>query len=195
MIELNMIYVDDKLDTSISEYLKGYKHPKIELVYKEKKFNINEGYEALIRDEHVIKSNIIIIDSKLFENDQIVGVKFTGEEFKCILKKYYPFIQVIVISQNNTDKEMQIIQKYDSRIHGDKALKHYSGVLDTVIERCIEDIEMYRRIAEKIETNNSFEIVMVEKIKNSLNGLAKYDELTKADIDKLITCFKSLEEG
>lgn len=51
------------------------------------KFNSEEGYESLINNTEVRTANIIFIDSKLFENRNTNG-KFTGEEFKIILKTF-----------------------------------------------------------------------------------------------------------
>jgi len=100
METLKLLYIDDHPETSLSKYLDKYKSPSCEIEYSDIEFKPDEGYESLINNSDVKSANIIFIDSKLFENRNAIAGKFTGEEFKIILKKYFPFIEVIVITQN-----------------------------------------------------------------------------------------------
>ena len=119
--------------------------------------------------------------------------KFTGEEFKIILKKYFPYIEVIVITQNEIDKDFETISKYDSRC-GLNPEQYYGDRLQAILERLIKSILEYRKIASLMENNSSWETCLIEKINNSLMGCATYDELTKKDIDNIIIAFKELQE-
>lgn len=194
MEKFSILYIDDSPESGLSRYLdKEYTNPEHETEYTEITFNPEEGYENLIRNSKVQSANIIFIDSKLFENRKVASGKFSGEEFKIILKKYYPFIEVIVISQNGEDPRIKIISKYDPN-YGKSAKEYYAEYLPTYIEKAIENILVYRRLAEKMETNTNWEAALKEKVINSLNGVGKYDELNKSDIDTLISAFKELQE-
>ena len=45
-----------------------------------------------------------------------------------------------------------------------------------------------------MEKNKRWEKVMIEKIKNSINGQGAFDELTKNDIDEVVEIFQKLQE-
>lgn len=194
MEKFNILYIDDSPESGLERYLDTeYSDPEYETEYSEIKFNPDYGYESLIRNPKVQSANIIFIDSRLFENRTIASGKFSGEEFKIILKKYYPFIEVIVITQNDVDPRVQTISKYDPNC-GKTASVYYAEQLPPYIETAIGNILVYRRLAEKLEVNTNWEDTLKEKIINSLNGVGIYDELTKADINNLINAFKEIQE-
>ena len=88
--KINIVYVDDNHDTILGKYLdKEYSNCDYVTIYEEVTFDTSAGYESLLQDTRVIHANIVIIDSRLFENSTVSGSKFTGEEFKLILKKFY----------------------------------------------------------------------------------------------------------
>lgn len=191
--EINLLYIDDEIDTCLSEYLDKYKNSQYTINYEELKFDSHEGYENLIKNEKVSKANIIIIDSKLFENNTANCQKIFGEEIKLILRKYYPFIEVIVITQNKADSKLGIIAKYSSSRGSISSLEYYKDSLEQHINKAIENILLYRHLEEKLKENTSLETVLKEKISNSILGISDYDELKKKDIDELIESFKELQ--
>ena len=192
MDTIKMIYIDDSPDISLSKYLDKFRSGLCQFDYSDIEFNSEEGYESLINNTEVRTANIIFIDSKLFENRNTNG-KFTGEEFKIILKKHLPFIEVIVITQNEVEEEYETIAKYDSR--SDKtAQEYYDSILPELIDHAVKNIFEYRKIASRMKENTIWEDVMIEKIENSLEGKDVYDELTKTDIDHIIGIFQELKE-
>ena len=194
MREINITYIDDKPDPSLSRYLnEEFLNPQFIKVYREILFKPADGYESLIRNPLVQTANIIIIDSMLFENNNTVSGNFSGEEFKIILKKYYPFIEVIVITQNEPEESMGTISKYD-KSQNESASEYYGRVLPGLINDAYSNIERYHSIADKLSENSSLEKYLVEKVVSSLNGTSIYDELTKSDIDKLIAAFQKIEK-
>lgn len=170
-----------------------FSDPQFYKNYQEIRFNPAEGYERLIKDPLVQSANIIIIDSMLFENSNTVSGKFSGEEFKIILRKYYPFIEVIVITQNEPEVGMGTISKYD-KSQSESASEYYGQVLPELIHNAYSDIEKYYSIADKLRENNTLDKYLVEKIISSLDGSTIYDELTKSDIDSLIEAFQKIEK-
>jgi hypothetical protein len=194
MEKFNILYIDDSPEPGLARYLdEEYSNTEYEIERFEITFNPEDGYESLISDPKVKSANIIFIDSRLFENRTITSGKFSGEEFKIILRKYYPFIEVIVITQNGADSGIETISKYDSNC-GKTASEYYSDYLPPYIEKAINNILVYRRLAERLKMNRNWESTLKEKIINSLNGISIYDELTKTDIDNLINSFKEVQE-
>lgn len=193
MKEIKIVYIDDKPDPSLSRYLDTeFSSDYFAKVYEEIIFNPADGYESLIKNPVVQSANIIVIDSMLFENGNMVSGKFSGEEFKIILKKYYPFIEVIVITQNEPETAMGTISKYNDSFEL-SASEYYGRVFPELIHNAYSNIERYFSIADKLCGNSTLDKYLVEKVVSSLNGSSLYDELTKSDIDNLIAAFQRIE--
>lgn len=195
MEKYSLVYIDDNPETALSRYLdEEFKSDNYEIVYSEIIFNPEDGYESLLSDQTVSSANIILIDSWLFENRTAANVKFTGEEFKLILKKLFPFIEVIVITQNGTDSEIRKIAKYDKSF-GESASEYYASKLPKIINQAVDDIQQYRLLANLVKKNNIWEDVLKDKVIATLKGSNTYDKLTKDDIDSLISAFKEIQEN
>lgn len=100
MEEYNLLYIDDDIDSQLSEYLdkdlKNALQSDIVLNISEHEFKPAEGYKSLLENPQVATANIILIDSRLFENNSATDGKFSGEEFKIILKKQFPFSKLAI---------------------------------------------------------------------------------------------------
>lgn len=192
--KINLVYIDDDRDEAISAYLEdSYRSEKYEVNYQEIKFEGNRGYEGLLDSPEIASANVILIDSRLFENDSIkCDGKFSGEEFRMILRKVFPFIEVLVISQNGENKDYEIIPKYRSG-SSETSKEYYERVLKSKIDESIKRVITFRNISKKLESNKGIEKFLVEKAVDSLNGITDYEDLSKDDIDKLITAFQSME--
>ena len=192
--KINLVYIDDDRDEAISAYLEEvYKNDKYDVEYHEIEFEGDKGYESLLDSPEVASANVILIDSRLFENDNIkCKGKFSGEEFRMILRKVFPFIEVLVISQNGENKDFEIIPKYRSGSSRTQK-EYYDGVLKNKIDESIKRVITLRNISKKLESNKGIEKFLVEKAVDSLNGINDYEDLSKEDIDKLIVAFQSME--
>ena len=193
MEDIKILYIDDSPETALSKYLDNYTHEDCNINYTDIIFKPEDGYESLIQNDEVRSANIIFIDSALFENRNAVGGKFTGEEFKIILKKYFPFIEVIVVTQNEVKEGFETLSKYDHR-SGLNSQEYYNEKIPDILERAIMNICEFRKIAVLLKNNTNWEAVLTEKILNSIKGYTIYDELTKEDIDKIIIAFTELQE-
>lgn len=193
--KINLLYVDDELDTSISKYLvRRYitGNADVDVVYKDYEFKKNMKYEDLLHSEEISWANILLIDSKLFENDNVGQEgKIFGEEFRLILRKYFPFIEVLVISQNGKDPQYDIIAKCSDK-KSEIAEKYYEKNLKNKIDVCIQRVITFRNIAVKVEKNGGLDEIMKQETLDLLNGNKDYQELKKEDIDELIEIFKSI---
>ena len=192
--KINLVYIDDDRDEAISAYLEeNYKSDHYDVVYDEIAFEGEKGYESLLEARQVASANVILIDSRLFENDSIkCKGKFSGEEFRMILRKVFPFIEVLVISQNGENKDFEIIPKYRSESL-ETANEYYERVLKNKLDESIKRVVTFRNISKKLEKNTGIEKFLVEKAVDSLNGINDYEDLSKDDIDKLIAVFQSME--
>lgn len=190
----SVVYIDDSPDTNLTWYLdKEFHNDDYEIICSEIRYNPEEGYESLLTNPKVRSANIILVDSWLFENRTATGGKFTGEEFKLILKKLFPFIEVIVITQNDASGEIDKIAKYD-RNFVQSATEYYSSVLPQSFNAAVANIKQYWLLSEIVKQNDIWEEVLKNKVIAALSGTSTYDELKKTDIDNLISAFKEIQE-
>lgn len=197
MEEFSLVYIDDTPDTILGRYLDGldaiYAEKGYKINYSEILFGTEDDYNSLLKDERVQTANILIIDSMLFENKTAKDGKFTGEEFKFVLQKFYPFIEVIVISQNDLEPGISVISKYVKNLL-ETGHDYYARIIPPYIDVAINNVLQYRILAKKMGDNESWETVLKEKVLGTLRGTQTYDELTKEDIDILIRAFKEIKE-
>lgn len=195
MEKYSLVYIDDNPETALSRYLdEEFKSDNYEINCSEIIFKPEEGYESLLSDQRVCSANIILIDSWLFENRTAANAKFTGEEFKLILKKLFPFIEVIVITQNGTDSNIRKIAKYDKSL-AESASEYYASKLPKIINQAVSDIQQYRLLADLVKKNDTWEDVLKDEVIATLKGSNTYDKLTKDDIGRLISAFKEIQEN
>lgn len=187
MKDIKIVYVDDDIETLLSKFLET----KYGDNFIEYTFDCQKGYEDLLQAEQIRTANVIIIDSKLFNDSHVHDKKFRGEEFRLILKKEFPFVEVIVITHNEVDDKQQIVSKY-KKSNTCTAEEYYKDNLIPLIERAIENVEAYRIIAEKLSHNTEIDKIIIDRIKNSLDGLNEYDSLKSKDVDALIGAFEEL---
>ena len=193
MDKISLVYIDDSPETTLVKYLdKEFHSDSYEIEYSEIIFHPEDGYESLLLNPKVKAANIILVDSWLFENRTATEKKFTGEEFKLVLKKVLPFIEVIVITQNGVDGDIDKLPKYDMSC-GIAASEYYQSVLPDVINNAVANIQQYWLLAELVNQNDSWESILKDKVMATLNGTSAYDELSKSDVDALISAFKELQ--
>lgn len=197
MEKINIVYVDDSPDVYLNLFLGSYKGDEIKINYSTIIFKQDDSYKTLLENQVIRNANIVFIDSRLFENRGVGGV-FSGEEFKLILKKIFPYIEVIVISQKAIGEDFQTIKKYD--LAGDvsdvddiqkSAFDFYSREIIPLIKEKIQNVIEFRIILERIQ-NEKIEIdkYLVENIENSIKGTDEYDQLSSDDLDKVIKEFQ-----
>lgn len=194
MDKFALVYIDDRPDSALTRYLDDeFQGENYEIEFSEIIFKPDEKYESLLFNPIVSSANIILVDSWLFENHTVTGGKITGEEFKLVLKKFFPFIEVVVITQNGTDGAIDKIAKYDKSC-GKTTAEYYASVLPNVINKAVANIRQYWLLAEMVNGNESWETVLKDKVLANLRGINTYDELTKSDIDSLIVAFQEIQE-
>ena len=201
MDEVKIVYIDDHLDTVISKYMRtiycsqnSSNKFSVKKDYAEIIFNGDEGYESLLNDSRVREANLILIDNRLFEQRDAKQGKFSGTQFKVILRKLFPFIEVIVITQDEKKQGHKIIHKFNDR-YGESSDDHYNKELLPALDNAISEVISFEELSKELTHSEDVERTLIEKVLLSLQGDDTYDELRKADIDALIAAFKELEES
>lgn len=186
--KIHLVYIDDNIANSLSRYLDNLIIDDIEITTSEVTFNSTEdNYISLMEQENVKLADIIIIDSKLFENQKVED-KFSGEEFKMIYTTVNPYSKVIVISQNEGLEQYGTIKKLDPKLYKNDPRKFYDSNLRTTIEENCKEILQKRNILEILENNseNYKDSYIIEKIKELMQGTSSYKELTDEKINSFI---------
>ncbi|MDE6388695.1 MAG: hypothetical protein K2L82_12925 [Lachnospiraceae bacterium] len=193
METIKILYIDDNADPYISQYLyEDYGYEGVNTEYLQRPFEVEDTYERLLSDKDVRSADIIIIDSLLFENANLSNQKLAGEEFEIILRKVFPFKEVIVVTQNDIDEECKVIKKFDTS-SGNSSKDFFDKEWQPVLDKAVERVKLCRRLLKRIEEKNYVEKYFFEEIQQSLQGESGYDNLTVADVDRLIVAFEELK--
>ena len=199
---VKIIYIDDNMDSILSRFLnKIYKKRLytlddgriIKKDYDEILFDNKNGYEVLFKDQAISSANLILIDNHLFEEYSATTGKFSGKQFKIILRKLFPFIEVIIITQDPNLKGDNIIKKFSGKDTND-ANKYYEDNLIPVLDMAIKRIVEFEELADDLRKSDNVDKALKDKVLESIEGNNLYDELTKSDIDELIRSFKELKD-
>lgn len=193
MEKIKLLYIDDNADAYISQYLYDeYKCPGVKIEYLQRSFEAEDTYESLLSDNDVHMADIIIIDSVLFENANLSNQKLTGEEFEIILRKVFPFKEVIVVTQNDIDEDYRVIKKFDTS-SGENSKEFFQREWKSILDKAVERVKLCRKLLKRIEEKNYVEKYFFEEIQQSLQGESGYDKLTVADVDRLIAVFEDVK--
>lgn len=187
---ITMLYVDDKIDLYVSKYLNSYSNDKAEYKYSELKFENKYSYEDLLENDEIQKADILFLDSMLFENGNVQDNKISGEELGLIIKKIFPFKEIIVITQYQDKMEYSTLKKYNSNTYLCDVDSFFQDNWNKEIVNATQNIILNRNILKNISLKN-----YVEKMENSINGVSNYDNLTKMDIDNLIKAFEEMRKN
>ena len=199
MENINIVYVDDNpYKRDLNLFLESYKGEGIKINYSSIIFEQDDSYKTLLENQVIRDANIVFIDSRLFEN-RGVGSVLSGEEFKLIIKKIFPYIEVIVISQKAIGEDFQTIAKYDltsymSDVDDIKksAFDFYSREIIPLIKEKIQNVIEFRKILERIQNEKiGIDKYLIENIENSIKGIDEYDQLSSKDLDNVIKAFQS----
>ncbi len=204
MPEIRIVYIDDQIDEILSRYIseiycqngfdKTGMEQTVEKIFEDIRFNGEDGYESLLQDARIRSANVILIDNHLFEERSAGSGKFSGKQFKVILRKLLPFVEVIIITQDELLVGNNIIHKFSGR-HGENTDAYYHEHLDYILDNAIKEVLEFETLADDLRQSTDVEKALVDKILQSLQGDDSYDALTKEDIDNLIASFRELKEG
>ena len=184
-----IMYIDDQIEINLDSQLKKI---FLEDYYSFEYDNENMNYDTLLKEINNFKPNVILIDQILFSNSN-VNQPYTGEEFLLILRKFNPFLETFIISQNDLLSD-RFIRKYNPLDHYESVDEYYGSKVQPFIARAFESLDSTKKIYAKLEKSTTFNKITIEKIKNLMDGVSDYDDIKKEDIDNLVDIFKKIEE-
>lgn len=192
METINIVYVDDKLDPFVSAYLSSLSSN--EYLYKKKEITFSNGdsYESMLSMEKIRTADILFLDSMLFENNRVNGNKLSGEELGLIIKKIFPYKEILVITQYQEKSEFSSLKKYNSKTFGCSHDEFFKQYWEATILQASHNIVQNRKILEKLSSENYVEKMLLEKLELTMSGQVDYENLTKKDVDKLIKSFEEM---
>ncbi|MED4732428.1 MULTISPECIES: hypothetical protein [Aneurinibacillus] len=199
---INICYIDDRIDNILDRYLdvfcKDYNQMdefKYHLAFSDYTFKSTDNYKTLLSNSTINSSNIIIIDSRLFENENSSLSKFTGEQFKIILRQILPFIKTIVISQNATNSDSLTLKKFQTNgsMNLERSKEYYDEALAPILKRNIlATIEEFE-VLNQLTLDNEVDPVLVGTIQTTIAGIHDTALFEKEDLDKLIELFNEVK--
>ncbi len=202
-MQIKILYVDDHPELKLSNYLR--EDLPTFLYSKERKFDISvealiyppdESLTWLFNQEKLQSANIIIIDSKLYEERNVSDDLPTGEDFRFLLKSEFPFKVTLVLTKqkDHLREDLGIIEKYNYQ-KGITPIKYYNEQLgDKIYNACIE-VSEYKALSNKTnEDAKQFDEFMFQKAILCEEGNSDYSSLTSADINEVIKIFKEVQE-
>lgn len=191
---VSVLYIDDSIDPNLSRYLDEYcsNADTSDLIYAEEPFLKGDTYEQLLRKESVRTANVVLIDSKLFEEADLGSGMFTGEEFRVILNKLFPYIEVIVISQNILPITQGVVEKCKKFKNYEEIKAYYDEKLLAKLNERVDIVRETRQIVARLGNEKSIDQALVEKLNRAVNGTNEYDELKVSDIDRIVQAFQEL---
>ncbi|EHQ8840174.1 hypothetical protein KI123_002836 [Enterococcus faecalis] len=196
MNPIKLCYVDDKQDLVLSDYLLKFceTHTEFSYKYTEHRFTEKENYETLLSNKDINAADIIVIDSWLFSSNQFQKEKLTGEQFKIVLKKIFPYKKTVVISQNEIAKDSMTISKYRTSNKQQTSYEYYDRILKPLIEKYTKEFLEEQNLINIMSTNHIVDSVLVSKIEKNLEGLNDETPIKKTDIDALINLFQEVKD-
>ena len=201
-MEIKICYVDDNLDPFLVSYLDKSVCNCPDYKYEEYEVRPSLSYNDLLENETINMSDILIIDSRLFEEVEYTENTLTGEELRFIIRKVFPYKEVLVISQNDTN-EYDIESKFkpsspsaDSsfEMYEKEANQFYTEKLLPKIIDSRKSIEATKNILDRISNKGYMSSMLLEQIRDTIDGDNIYTELSKEDIDSLIDSFTKLRK-
>lgn len=194
MNKINFLYIDDIIDPHVTGYMNSISINDVSFDVNQYKFiPKTDDYRTLLKNQQVLDADLIIIDSMLFENNNVGEVKIAGEEMQLIFQKIFPYKEVLVISQKGKDEKKGIISKLQTNKVSDYH-QFFEEEWKPIIENLVNKIIVTRNIFKQFKLNDNIESVLKEKIQNTIETISKYEDLEKSDIDKCISLFNEIKD-
>ena len=113
-------------------------------------------------------------------------------EFRVILNKLFPYIEVIVISQNILPITQGVVEKCKKFKNYEEIKAYYDEKLLAKLNERVDIVRETRQIVARLRNEKSIDQALVEKLNRAVNGTNEYDELKVSDIDRIVQAFQEL---
>ena len=201
-ITIRLMYIDDDPDLILSNFIYSLEskaflknnnlNENVCISVSEYHLKKDDSFDALIKTIKDNQVNILLIDSKLYE-DQSVLNKITGEAVKLYLKQFLPYIEVIVISSKEIDGNCLTISKKSENLVKDEKDQYNDTLVPRIVD-CVKKVQENLFLAEEMKKGATFDKYISDRIVASLNFNEDYSSITKNDIDNLVDAFKAIQE-
>ena len=147
----------------------------------------------MLSKQEIRMADILFLDSMLFENNAVDGNKLSGEELGFIIKKMFPFKEILVITQYQEKSEFSSLKKYN-KTFGTSSDNFFKQYWEEIILQASHNIVQNRKILERLSSENYVDKMLLEKLESTMSGQVDYENLTKKDVDKLIKSFEEMRK-
>ena len=183
-------YIDDNPVNVLCRYLDD-RQDELDFKFNLLVFNASNGYES------ILKSDIIIMDDRLYEMST-KGQHLTGSEMKALISLVYPYKKTIVISQYSPDvRDSDFVAKKPNPeardVSDDVMYAFYDHEMRPILEKRIEDVRAFAKNIKSLGELDLEDKLLIQDAQASLNGIkVLYGTLKSEDIDKLAQAVRAL---
>lgn len=193
---IEILYIDDTADIDMQRFLKGLPG-KTNNQYHAASYKFKETDKLLtmlLENEKVIQADLIIVDSRLFNDAMADSANQTGELFKLLAKKLYPYKEIIVITRNQlVEEDTLTLRKYEENFE-ENAVDWYMKTLFPKMELARKSIIENIRIVDNESLADEDSVVLIDEIRKSIKTGSAIDEpITKNELDGLIGIFEEVK--
>ena len=202
MKNINIVYIDDIEDMILEKFIVDWSEKPfiiqensqvIKKNFSVIKFTSDMNYETLLENETIKQANVILIDNRLFEEKNAQS-RFSGKQFKVVLRKLLPYIEVIIITQDSSINGINIVHKFSDE-NTEKSTDYYNNELVPKLDNAIINVLEFEDLALDLSNSNDVKQNLKEIIINSIHGNALYETLNKEDVNNLIEAFHEVKNA
>lgn len=185
-------YIDDVVDTELSQYLKNY----VGIHNRDCVPSKDDDAASLINMIVEGGCRIVIIDSDLANGQN--PLLTTGQQVELLLTQRYPFIFVIVMTSHLESGYDQYIKKYNSRVSRatkETATGYYDRVLKPVLDFALNK---YIRNTKTVDTELTEEKGIGSSERAQIVSSFSNDSqilMSKDDLDRIFNLFEEIKES
>ncbi len=185
--KIKVCYLDDDHDSPLTNFLKSKDHL---FAYEEIGMDGCNSIESIISKIDEKSPDILVIDSQLYDNAD-ASFKITGQELELFLFNNKPFIQTIIISQNDDTESINYVKKCKTR-EQKNANEYYEDNLMPIISFLVFKVNRMIKINVRFSKNEIYSKWTRDMVETKLSNNDFYN-ISDNKIDELIELIKGLE--
>ena len=190
-----ILYVDDIRDSGLERYLDHFETGNDSFSASDMEFDTNSSLRDLILSPSIKDNDIILIDSRLFEESSSSASTQTGEVFKLMMRRYYPYKVTIVITRNDIGTNSLTVKKFSGS--NQNFIDWYEERLGPLFLKAQKEIREDQTTLSDLQNENSGDIPMtvaIDEIADSIDSGDPIDTpFKKEDIDRFVKLFQEVK--
>ncbi len=193
MLEINLVYIDDKIDPIVEEFFNKLQVENLKLKYDSIEFKgaeIEEEFTNVLNDKKY-HNPIFIVDNKLYStSEKSTTIKY-GNTLVSVLKIVYPLsLQIFVSAKNDIDNIPSyevFFEKKEININNEKLTEYIEDYGKSILKNS----EFFNNLPQDKKKKTAFNDLL-SQLKNELDNISY--ELPEEQIDRLIERFNNMKE-